>query len=258
MELQEFVQADSSTTFEPGVIKGVKVLGFTSRNKRSYAKDAVEKAAPLYEGCKVYTDHQTGPRKTEDSFGVLQGVTYNATDGLRGNLVFLESHQMAPKVVEALKRPELNNLFGLSHQVTAQTKQNGDIMEVSSIEKVLSCDLVTDPATCKNLLEQVETVKEEIPAPVIETITPKAPEANLNEEFIKLKDELSQLKEQLAKLDSLRWTVPIKLKDELSQLKEQLAKLNSLRWTAPKAVGITNITEERLKDKQKLAKWLQE
>ena len=237
MELQEFVQADSSTTFEPGVIKGVKVLGFTSRNKRSYAKDAVEKAAPLYEGCKVYTDHQTGPRKTEDSFGVLQGVTYNATDGLRGNLVFLESHQMAPKVVEALKRPELNNLFGLSHQVTAQTKQNGDIMEVSSIEKVLSCDLVTDPATCKNLLEQVETVKEEIPAPVIETITPKAPEANLN----------ANLNEEF-----------IKLKDELSQLKEQLAKLNSLRWTAPKAVGITNITEERLKDKQKLAKWLQE
>src|SRR5262245_8549331 len=62
-----------------GVIKGVKVLGFTSANRRRYAKEGVARAVKkrLYEGTKVFVDHPSRPgemRPASALFGKLQNA----------------------------------------------------------------------------------------------------------------------------------------------------------------------------------------
>ena len=60
---------------EAGILYGVKVLGFESRNNRSYKRSAVAQAVKLYEGAKVNIDHDyqpTKPRSYGDGIGVLR------------------------------------------------------------------------------------------------------------------------------------------------------------------------------------------
>ncbi|MGD0652819.1 MAG: hypothetical protein ABSA16_00610, partial [Thermoguttaceae bacterium] len=45
---------------EEGVIRGVKILGLESRNRRSYLPEALAQAARLYEDAKVNVNHPKG------------------------------------------------------------------------------------------------------------------------------------------------------------------------------------------------------
>lgn len=145
---------------EPGVLKGVKVLGLASRNKRRYLHRGLEKALPLYEGASVYVDHPTDERgrvqpvrtrKAAEKFGQLRNVRVEP-DGLRADLHYLTSHPMAGPVAEAAER--MPNAFGLSHNVdyTGRSEKDGTLI-VESIDKVRSIDLVPNPATTKSLFE---------------------------------------------------------------------------------------------------------
>ena len=61
--LQEYVNSgdvDMRVDGKRSVIHGVKLLGFRSRNGRTYLPAALEQASGLYEGAKVNLNHPKG------------------------------------------------------------------------------------------------------------------------------------------------------------------------------------------------------
>lgn len=146
--------AQSSTA---GVIKDVKILGQRSRNKRFYTEQAMQRAVPLYEGKAVYISHASKGvvhRPAPERYGRLTGVRYDAQrKQLRGDLVYLESQaQMTAMVKEDLSRGL--NFFGLSHAADGAWHMKEGIQTVTTIDRVTSVDLVSDPATATSLREQ--------------------------------------------------------------------------------------------------------
>ena len=148
---------------EAGRIHGVKIIGTKSANGRVYPIDVLTKAAPLYEGATVNIDHPRGPdsnRSVADTFGTVRNVTVKpsgAEPGLYADLEYLKSHPMAAQVAESAER--FPNKIGLSHNADGRGSRdrNGTFL-VESIDKVISVDLVKEPATNKSLFEGVQTV----------------------------------------------------------------------------------------------------
>ncbi len=142
-----------------GVIRGVKILGRDSANGRRYTDAAIRKAAPLYEGKGVFTDHpaRSSPnaeRALRDRIGWLENVSVK-NDGLYGDLHILKSHPLADTVFESAETNP--SLLGLSHNARAKTRRDNGIEVVEEIGSVRSVDLVTDPATTKGLFESMDT-----------------------------------------------------------------------------------------------------
>lgn len=181
MRLMEFTQTDDQSTQEDGIIRNVLILGSNSRNRRKYTPEAMSKAATLYEGKEVYTDHPTSidrdrkGRAAADRFGVIKNAHFvESANGpqLRGDLHHLTTHPLSPRVEEDRRR----NLqfFGLSHLAdgTGHTEKGTNMTIVESIDRVHEVDLVSNAATAVSLMEQeemaavapVEKTKEEMDA----------------------------------------------------------------------------------------------
>lgn len=138
---------------DAGVIYGVRVIGLTSANGRDYTPEAIRKALPLYEGCPVNINHALpGQANTvERRVGWLQGVKQESDGGARGDLHLLKSHPATAAILEAAeRRPEL---FGLSHNAHGTSRRVNGREKIESIEKVVSVDVVVDPASVKSLAE---------------------------------------------------------------------------------------------------------
>ncbi len=141
----------------PAVIRGVKILGLTSRNGRIYLAEALEKAVPLYEGAKVNVNHPKGspnaPRDYQDRIGVIRNVIVRAGEGLFGDLHFNPKHALAEQLIwDAEHLPEN---VGFSHNVEARVRRDGEQAIVEAILRVQSVDLVADPATTRGLFESL-------------------------------------------------------------------------------------------------------
>lgn len=190
MELKEFTQS-AEAKLEAGIIRGVHILGFKSKNRREYSPAAVEKAKGLYEQASVFIDHDPKTaRSAEERFGVLENVTFEK-DGLRGDLKFLEAHPMAARVKEDVARDL--RLFGLSHNIDGKgAKNDKGILIVESIDKVTSVDLVTGAATVNGLLESIQPEAVEDTTQLTEQIT------SLNEQVKTLTGQLEQTQKDLA------------------------------------------------------------
>lgn len=138
---------------EAGIIRDVKILGYESTNGREYTRDAVAKSKPLYEGAKVYSNHQRDPknpeRKNEDRWGKLQNTNIRE-DGLYGDLQYLKTHRDTEAILESIERFQDT---GLSHDAGGEYKTVRGKQIVESITKVYSVDLVQNPATNRNLFE---------------------------------------------------------------------------------------------------------
>ncbi len=163
--LQEFVDSGSQrlrVDREAGVIRGVKLLGLSSRNGRRYRENALIEAIGMYEGAKVNINHPKGhplaPRDYQDRLGVVRGVQFRGGEGLFGDLHFNPRHALSEQLVWDAEHAPQN--VGMSHNVLARTKQAGDETVVEAITKVQSIDLVADPATTSGLYEQVEGSRE--------------------------------------------------------------------------------------------------
>lgn len=142
---------------ETGVIRGVKILGAQSRNGRVYPHETLVKARELYEGAKVNVNHPKGsptsPRDYQDRIGLIRNVSI-AEGGLFGDLHFNPRHGLAAQLEwDAQHAPEN---VGLSHNVTARTSQRDQRTIVEAITRVVSVDLVADPASTHGLYEQLE------------------------------------------------------------------------------------------------------
>jgi len=139
---------------ELGVLRGVKVLGLESRNGRSYRPEALRGAIALYEGAKVNVNHPKGhpgaPRDYQDRIGVIRQVEFRP-DGLFADLHFNPQHALAGQLAwDAAHAPEN---VGFSHNVQARVARHGDRQLVEEIARVISVDLVADPATTRGLFE---------------------------------------------------------------------------------------------------------
>jgi hypothetical protein len=159
--IQEFVDSRQQrlrVDRAAGVIRGVKLLGLTSRNGRRYREDALVEAVGLYEGAKVNINHPKGhplaPRDYQDRLGVVRGIAYRPGEGLFGDLHFNPNHALSEQLMWDAEHAPQN--VGMSHNVLARTKRNGEETVVEAITKVQSIDLVADPATTAGLYEQVE------------------------------------------------------------------------------------------------------
>jgi len=140
---------------EAGVIRGVKILGRTSRNHRVYSEAALNQAAYLYEGLAVNLDHpaptQAGAgRAVAEGFGWLTSVGVR-DGGVFGDLHFLRSHPQADMIAEAAERNPRR--FGLSHNAVGQVRHRDGQCVVEAIDKVHSVDIVQNPATSSGLFE---------------------------------------------------------------------------------------------------------
>lgn len=147
-----------------GVIYGVKVLGFRSRNNHGlreatggteYTRDCARRALPLYEGADVLTDHdaKSQTRGVRAVFGKLRNARLTE-GGVRADLHFLKSHPLADRVCDDVEQRV--GVYGLSHDATAGRERFDPAsrrLVIESLSAVRSVDLVRKPATNRNLWE---------------------------------------------------------------------------------------------------------
>ncbi|QDU54321.1 hypothetical protein [Aeoliella mucimassa] len=192
--LQEYVDSSGQTLrvdADHGVLRGVKLLGLTSKNGRTYQPQALAAAAALYEGAKVNVNHPksgSSPRDYQDRLGAVRQVVYREGEGLFADLHFNPKHPLAPQL--AWDAEHAPSQVGLSHNVLARTSHDGNTLVVEEITKVESVDLVADPATTRGLFESNTTESKNTEAKTIE--------ATLREQVARLKREL-RIVELLAK-----------------------------------------------------------
>ncbi len=167
--IQEYVDSRGVTVgvdAAVGVLRGVKLIGLTSRNGRRYRESALAAATTLYEDAKVNVNHPKdgplSPRDYQDRLGVVRGVELRKGEGLFGDLHFNPKHALAEQLVWDAQHQPHN--VGFSHNVLARLVREGETTVVEEITKVQSVDLVADPAATHGLFEQQrsETVQEQL------------------------------------------------------------------------------------------------
>ena len=156
MRAESFIEyADSGSRTltvdrDAGFIRGVKILGFVSKNGREYQREAVKRALGLYEGAKVNIDHGDTPRSYADRIGVLSNVQMH-DDGVYGDLRYNPAHALAGQLEwDAANNP---SAVGLSHHIEGAAKRANGKVVVEDIRRVVSVDLVSSPATTSSLFE---------------------------------------------------------------------------------------------------------
>ena len=153
-------EASSMTNdLDSGLISGVKILGLTSRNGRVYPPEVLREAAPLYEGAKVNVNHVSKeaarlPRDYRDRIGTISNVVFKENSGLFADFHYNPNHAQAKQLLwDAHNAP---NNVGFSHCVEAVYHQENDLSVIDKIVRVISVDLVADPATTSGLFESEE------------------------------------------------------------------------------------------------------
>jgi hypothetical protein len=149
--------ASSQVNREAGYIDGVLICGVQSRNGRDYPPAVLSRDFAKYESAPVNADH--GDESTVGRrLGWFSDVKPGADGRPRGRLNLLKSHPLAEAVFEAAERNP--SLFGMSHVAVCGTKRVNGRETVESINKVLSIDLVADPATTKSLYESFKPTEQ--------------------------------------------------------------------------------------------------
>jgi len=153
---------------ESGIITGIKLAGFSSRNGYTYTREAFEKAIQLYEGKPVFLDHsanRTNPRdrSVRDLAGTVKNPRLNE-NGVFGDVDLFDNE--AGRTLREIIRKN-NTQAGMSQTVLAlRDRARG---EVSKIEDVISVDAVVYPATTNTFTESsggggMDATQEEPPA----------------------------------------------------------------------------------------------
>lgn len=157
--LQEFVDSRGvplRVDRAAGVLRGVKLIGLESLNRRRYRAEALAAASALYEGAKVNVDHPKAgplaPRDYRDRLGVIRQVEFRPGEGLFGTLHFNPKHALAEQLAWDAEHNPAN--VGFSHNVLAKLSRDGEQTVVEEITRVQSVDLVADPAATRGLFEQ--------------------------------------------------------------------------------------------------------
>jgi hypothetical protein len=149
--------AEATVDRDQALIRNVALLGAASRNGYRYTAEAMQAAAPLYDGRPVFVDHGAASQGLEDS-----------SLGLRRSIRDYAGQVLSPRYEQGRVRGDLRlagpntawlldliaaqpSDIGMSHVVLARRKLGGD--EVDHIERVVSVDIVAFPATTRSFLE---------------------------------------------------------------------------------------------------------
>jgi hypothetical protein len=146
-------QGDARLDGPAGLLRGVTVLGLSSRNRRRYTPEAVAGARGLYEGTPVNLDHPDrpdGPRSVRDRFGRLVNVRFEG-DRLKADLRYNPEHPFAATLEWFAENDP--GALGLSHNAVGEGKDEGGVFVVRKIVALRSVDLVAEPATTRGLFE---------------------------------------------------------------------------------------------------------
>lgn len=206
-----------------GVIKGVKILGMSSKHKRKYPLQTMRAAVQMYEGVKVNVNHSVGQRQYQDRLGNLVNVKVGR-DGLYADLRFNPKHPVVEQLLWDAKNAPNN--VGFSHIAEGKVRRSKGDLIVEEIVKVLSVDLVADPATSKGLFEsvdlegddtvslskedlieqysgEIDDIVQERLGPMVKTLEEKA-EVKLEEAEEKWGKEVEDLKKQVSLQDETK------------------------------------------------------
>lgn len=161
VQLLEFTQVGKAREVDEqaGVLRGLKILGNVSGNGREYPAATIERAARIYEGRPSNANHNRKRGEDADVNNRL-GVwikTYVENGELYGDFAYLKSHPLSARLVEAARRPELNRVFGFSHDARGRERREGGKAIIEAIDEVKSIDLVSDPASVSGLYESLES-----------------------------------------------------------------------------------------------------
>lgn len=146
-----------------------------SKNRNNYKRKVLQEASPLYEGARIFMDHQEEQRRfgrsTRDVAGFLKNVEGvvlrdpNATGTQEAQGVFalaatavITNKDVRDTLMTAYQEGN-TNLFGLSHDVEAESTtvmaESGPFYDVQRIDSVSSVDFVTNPAAGGRVLRLV-------------------------------------------------------------------------------------------------------
>lgn len=163
IDIVDAFEAADLAELDNGVLKGVKLLGLRSKNRRNYDTEGVRKSAPVaLESARVYIDHPsdpTKPRSYSEAFGVVTAYEYREGKGHFGTLKFNPEHVLAKQFIWDVK----NNPKGMGMSINGKIRQadrrdsRGDVV-VEAIEEIRSVDLVTRPGTATGIFESEEDI----------------------------------------------------------------------------------------------------
>lgn len=230
---------------EAGIVRGVKLLGLRSRNKRNYDTAGVRAdASKRFVGAPVFFNHPddpTAPRSYADKFGVVASYEYRQGQGHFGDIRINTEHRLAKQFLFDVKH--MPRTLGMS--INGKVRQgsrgaDGDVV-VEGIDVVRSVDIVTRPATTDGIFEH-ETDSEEQMTITLEELRSKHPDiveqiakeaaakvANVSEQE-KLQAELADAKKRLEAMEAeqaatkLRADVKKQFATVLEGLDEESAK----------------------------------
>ena len=209
----EFVQFSGSTTHkidrEKGIIYDVKILGQNSKNGRFYPENTLKQALSLYENAKVNINHPenapTETRKYQDRVGVIKDIRYVTDDGLYGNFYYNPKHVVAEQLLWDAEHIPDN--VGFSHNVEACVVTNNHRQIVEEIKKVISVDLVADPATTNGLFESMDSagtaVNADIPHGTFSGNNSENHDDTITREKNQLLEQLSECNKKQAILETI-------------------------------------------------------
>lgn len=147
-----------------GIVKGVKLLGLKSKNRRTYNTPGVRRTAvQMLENAPIYIDHpdMSSIRKTRpyrDKFGhVMPGtVSFVEGQGYFGDIRYNTSHHLASTFLFDVKHaPKTLGMSINGDFRSGGTNPSGDVV-VEELLALRSVDLVTSPATTAGLFEHEE------------------------------------------------------------------------------------------------------
>lgn len=179
IQILEFVQVTKARQIdeEAGVLYDLVCLGPSSANNRDYPETTMREALHLFEGRQSFANHSKGTEEPSvyDLLGVWRDCRVHEGK-VRGNFHYFKSHRLAPTLVEAARRPELNAALGFSINASGRGSMHGGRHVIESFQNLASIDCVTRPATCKSLFESRNpTVKSTVKA-LIESLKKTRPE----------------------------------------------------------------------------------
>jgi hypothetical protein len=245
---------------DAGLLRGVKLLGLTSKNGREYPEATLARAAALYDGAKVNVNHPKGhplaPRDYQDRLGTIRNVVARPGEGLFGDLQYNPKHVLAEQLIwDAEHAPEN---VGFSHNVQARTAKRGDQTIVEEILAVQSVDLVADPATTRGLFESAAADDDDarragdVSPPITLTtdsqgqpigrLTPAARQVSLGEHIDAA--ESHSVPSQPETLNLEPETVIREQAAEIERLREQINELQAAQAIAHKRAAIAALLVE--------------
>lgn len=203
---------------EKGVIRGVKLLGLRSKNKRTYdTKGVRETALKLLPGSPIYIDHPqtaTVSRSYRDKFGIVgKVVEHRVGEGYFGDIHFNPKNAVAEQFIwDVLHAPKT---FGMSINSSVQYADDGKPNKsgdkvVESIQLLRSLDVVTRPGTTDGIFEEeseeeimdLKTLQEKHPELVTELLAKNSKTATEQAELEAAKKESADLKKRLDAMEA--------------------------------------------------------